>query len=158
MRNQRITLTCVFCQRSFSVSPSRVKYGRRFCGVACGARGMANERHVDPAIRFWAKVDKNAPVPDYRPDLGPCWIWTACITADGYGSFAPNRIARLAHRVAYELIVGAIPDGLTIDHLCRVRSCVNPGHLDVVTPGENYRRGLEARGLAQFALDAEEAV
>lgn len=82
--------------------------------------------------RFWAKVDLS----------GDCWEWTAGKLPAGYGRFKmPNREA-LAHRVAYELLVGPIPAGLHIDHLCRNPSCVRPEHLEPVTPAENVRRGL----------------
>ena len=90
--------------------------------------------------RFWEKVDKDGPVPSYRPDLGPCWIWTASI-AKGYGRSCANGKSRGAHIVAYEMLVGPVPDGLELDHLCRVRRCVNPAHLEPVTKAENVRRG-----------------
>jgi len=59
----------------------------------------------------------------------------------GYGTIYANGASRLAHRVAYELVVGPIPDGLHIDHLCRRPICVNPAHLEAVTQRENTRRG-----------------
>ena len=80
--------------------------------------------------RFWSKVDAT----------GDCWIWTGAL-ASGYGRFYLNGQLRPAHRVAYETLVGSIPRGLDLDHLCRVRSCVNPDHLEPVTRAENLRRG-----------------
>jgi len=68
---------------------------------------------------------------------GECWIWTGRINVDGYGTLG----SRYAHRVVYEELVGEIPDGLHLDHLCRVRSCVRPLHLEPVTQRENTLRG-----------------
>jgi hypothetical protein len=89
--------------------------------------------------RLWEKVREQ--------DCGyetPCWVWTASTAGEGYGSIGLGRQAEgkaYTHRVAYELIVGKIPDGLTIDHLCRNRRCCNPAHLETVTQAENNRRG-----------------
>lgn len=69
-----------------------------------------------------------------------CVIWLGAVNNKGYGCFAIDGRSQLAHRVAYEAMNGPIPDGLTIDHLCRVRNCVNPSHLEAVTVGENNRR------------------
>jgi hypothetical protein len=100
--------------------------------------------------RFWPKVDKDGPVPAQRPDLGPCWLWTAGTNGYGYGYF--NMDARRAthmnagaHRVAYELLIGPIPEGLTLDHLCLNNPCVNPAHLEPVTLAENIRRSPQAQ-------------
>ena len=95
--------------------------------------------------RFFAKVDKNGPVSEYAPKLGPCWLWTGTSCA-GYGicSFPAKSLSK-AHRVSYELLVGPIPEGYQVDHLCLVKRCVNPTHLEAVTPSENMRRMWAAR-------------
>jgi hypothetical protein len=81
--------------------------------------------------RFWEKVDKT----------DTCWLWTGSSDRLGYGRFSTWPSVTLAHRFAYELLAGPIPDGLVIDHLCRTPSCVNPDHLEPVTQRENLRRG-----------------
>ena len=83
---------------------------------------------------FWAKVDRSG---------GPeaCWPWTASKNAWGYGAFSLERKSMGAHRFAYELLVGSIPDRLTLDHLCRNRACVNPHHLEAVSDRTNILRG-----------------
>lgn len=93
------------------------------------ARGSAS---LTPSERFWAKVDKS----------GDCWLWTAALDRHGYGAFRTGGRHRLAHRVAYELVIGPIPEGLDLDHLCRVHDCVNPAHLEPVTRRENLARGV----------------
>jgi len=82
--------------------------------------------------RFWEKVDKTS----------SCWNWTAYKNKDGYGRFGVKSSSPIAaHRFSYELHKGKIPKGLTIDHLCRNRKCVNPDHLEIVTQRENTLRG-----------------
>lgn len=83
---------------------------------------------------FWDLVEKTE----------QCWLWRGTVDGDGYGRrWDPwARKDRKAHRVAYEEIVGPIPTGLVIDHLCRVRNCVNPAHMEPVTREENIARGL----------------
>ena len=87
--------------------------------------------------RFWAKVDKRGP--------DDCWNWTASVVDNRgggrYGKFKVAGKTIRAARLAYELEVGPIPDGLTIDHLCRNTLCVNPAHLEPVTQAENNYRG-----------------
>jgi hypothetical protein len=80
-------------------------------------------------------------VPPEAPHLGPCWIWEGPRTTKGYGRICIAGKDTQAHRLAYELFVGPIPVGLTIDHLCRVHECVNPRHLEAVTNRENLLRG-----------------
>lgn len=105
-----------------------------------------------PEERFWPKVNKAGPISKDRPDLGPCWIWTAGLTSNGYGSFHMKVKGRWrpvrAHRFAYESLVGRIPKGLEPDHLCRVRACVNPSHLEPVTRRENFLRGSHPHAAA----------
>lgn len=75
------------------------------------------------------------------PSTG-CWIWTRSVTQYGYGRFKPaGRGLVLAHVAAYQEFVGPVPEGLELDHLCRVPACLNPKHLEPVTHQENVRRG-----------------
>jgi hypothetical protein len=71
---------------------------------------------------------------------GGCWLWTGVLNRDGYAEIRIEGKYRMAHRVAYEELVGVIPEGLQLDHLCRVRHCVNPEHLEPVTPRVNNLR------------------
>lgn len=70
-----------------------------------------------------------------------CWLWQGVTTVDGYAHYYYGGRRFLLHRKTYESHVGPIPEGLQIDHLCRVRNCVNPKHLEPVTADENKRRG-----------------
>ena len=86
-----------------------------------------------------------------------CWVWTKSLNSNGYGMLSQGRgkPQLRAHRLAYEQAHGPIPDGLELDHLCRVRACINPEHLEAVTHQENIRRGgtpATARRLMQDIL------
>lgn len=88
----------------------------------------------DVAERIWRRVVKT----------DSCWIWTGYVNPAGYGQVSTGGRAgrmKLVHRVVYELMIGPIPDGLVLDHLCRNRVCVNPAHLEPVTNRENTLRG-----------------
>ncbi len=88
------------------------------------------------AARFWSKVDIAGP--------DDCWLWTASTDTNGYGLFWLNGTMPRAHRVAYEACVGPIPDGLQLHHRCRTKHCINPTHLQVVTPLEHTHLGNNA--------------
>lgn len=84
---------------------------------------------------FWAKTATT-----------DCIVWTGAVNSKGYPCFAVDGVSHLAHRLAWEAAQGSIPDGLTIDHTCRVRNCVNVDHLELVTVAENTRRRFRAAG------------
>lgn len=102
-------------------------------------------RTLPAGNRFWLKVDKDGPSPDKRPDLGPCWLWTGQLDRYGYGKFKVEGKHRTAHKWAFEDASGLVPAGLTLDHLCRVRRCVRPSHMEPVSNAENVRRGEVGR-------------
>lgn len=104
---------------------------------------MNKQLIADAEVKFWPKVNTD----------GDCWLWTGTIDAGGYGRLKYKGANLRAHRVAYEVAVGPIPDGLTIDHVCHNRDscsggktcphrrCVNPDHLTPATAVENMKRG-----------------
>lgn len=98
----------------------------------------------DDQARFWSKVVKT----------DSCWVWTGSKNSLGYGQIviggASGRKVK-AHRYAYESVIGPIPDGLELDHLCSNPSCVNPAHLEPVTHLENVRRGRGAEAARKRA-------
>lgn len=117
------------------------------CGKPARSRGWCRSHYMnwwrrgDPlettirrteAELIWAKI---------RKDDAGCWLWVGTISDGGYGTFRGLGKQQKAHRATYELLVGPVPAGLDLDHLCRVRRCVNPSHLEPVTRSENLRRG-----------------
>ena len=117
---------------------------------AKGAKGMCSKHYQmflktgDPcgslrkpeSERFWEKVDVRGPQ--------DCWNWKAAQDHNGYGSFKTEHSTR-AHQWAYMHLVGPVPEGFVLDHLCRTQSCVNPAHLEPVTNQENLARGWGRR-------------
>jgi len=125
-----------------------VSYRRGWCVMhymrwrRYGDPEMVKQIRGDDWSRFWSKVLVG----------DGCWEWTPPKDLDGYGQFSVGtRVGhnqKRAHRLAYEWLVGPIPDGLELDHLCRNRACVNPWDCEPVTSAENLRRGRIARSAA----------
>lgn len=93
--------------------------------------------------RFWAKVNARA---------NGCWEWRAHRARNGYGQYGvQHRQIRSSHCVAYEALVGPVPKGFELDHLCRNRPCCNPAHLEPVTRLENIRRGDNRAAVSRAA-------
>lgn len=134
---------CKVCKKD-SDGLSRGMCGNCYKRWSRGVDPASPDRRRRPAeVRFLEKVDKNGPIPAHRPDLGPCWVWTGAKGPLGYGRMGIDGKTVQVHRFAYEHLVGPIPEGLDVDHVCRNPSCVNApgGHLEPVTHRENVRRG-----------------
>lgn len=104
---------------------------------------------VSSQARFWAKVDKNGPIQPHMKTR--CWPWTGHITRFGYGTFSVSKVSISAHRFAWTVQRGPIPDGLHVLHHCDYRRCQRGGHLFVGTAGDNMAdrdaKGRGARGI-----------
>lgn len=124
-----ISKPCPVCGKPISGMPSSVNR-RKFCSQACA--GFDNRRTKDMKQFLLSSVT--------RIDGNDCWFWNKRISG-GYGRHSILGKQYYAHRLSYEEFVGQIPEGMFLDHLCRNRSCINPEHLEVVTQGENVRRG-----------------
>lgn len=94
---------------------------------------------LTPAERVLRRIVKD--------EVSNCWLFHHALNSRGYPTVAVGRSSRLAHRVVFEALRGPIPAGLTLDHRCRHRICVNPAHLDPMTVQENIQRGVEYRRL-----------
>lgn len=126
------TCVCRECGVSFLAKPSEK---RSYCSTEC-----YHAPKLSPEARFWSKVDKQGPVPPEKPGLGPCWMWLGTVSVYGYGAFGIDGKQYKAHRLAYEWTVGPITTD-TLDHRCRVKTCVNPAHLAPESFWANTRLG-----------------
>lgn len=97
-----------------------------------GAETIGREPRDRWLTRFWSRVDK----------AEGCWLWRGARLLNGYGQTLLNKRHQYVHRVSYALAKGPIPHGLHLDHLCRTKLCVNPAHLEAVTPRVNIIRGV----------------
>lgn len=123
------------------------------CGKPVNAQGLCHthywrlRHHGDPGFdlpittpRKYASLEERI-TRNIQKDPSGCWLWTYQLDTKGYGVIGvPGRQSYRAHRLSYEVFVGPIPEGLQLDHLCSVRACVNPDHLEPVTHQENLRR------------------
>lgn len=135
-------------------------------GYICGVRrlrGLTKKtKRVDGPIRerFEAKVDRNGPVPEHRPELGPCHVWIGAKQPEGYGHLrdhkgeaGPPDMHYRAHRLAWILANGPIPDGLLVRHKCDRPSCVNLAHLELGTQKQNIGDVITRGRLGPRTLD-----
>jgi hypothetical protein len=120
------------------------------CGVLSSSNGLCSLH--DQRMRRFGRTDLLVrPSLTHRlaaasvPSEDGCLIWQGRPGKNGYGRISVNNRVFYVHRVSYETHVGPIPEGLTIDHLCRIRMCIEPTHLEPVTLAENTRRELAVR-------------
>lgn len=141
------------------LSDCSVPYG--YCQCGCGEKTtLSRQNHRE---RGWVKGEPKRFMKGhgtrgagagYKEDENGCWIWQGHITSHGYGSGTYT----WAHREVWEKHRGSIPDGLQLDHLCSVRACVNPEHLEPVTAVENIRRGMTGSCSRTFSPQAIKAI
>lgn len=103
-----------------------------------GSTDLLPVRSLDQ--RLAEDINYDGPLPEHMPDAGPCWLWGGTRDKWGYGKITIRQVKQSVHRVVYRELVGPIPDGLTLDHLCRNPPCCNPDHMEPVTNAENVRR------------------
>lgn len=132
MKKEGTPSVCAVCGGAYYSPPSH-RAKRRACSRACRAKMQSEWQRKDLAQRFWQKVDKS----------GDCWVWTGALLKTGYGSIRIDKKAMRAHRVAYELCVGPIPDGMLLRHSCDNPPCVNPSHLLPGNAKENVTDAIE---------------
>lgn len=131
--------------------PSQIPFG--YCHCGCGEKTKLNSRnkHQLGLIKGQPKLFIHGHNPrinqiEYKVNENGCWIWGGHIhPKSGYGSLSVNGGFKMAHIFFYEKKFGKVKDGLELDHLCRVRACVNPDHLEQVTPAINVQRGSNSK-------------
>jgi hypothetical protein len=162
--NENVLCKCLVCGTEFH--PSRSAVGRDFqlipgtgiyCSVKCSGIGRRGPRKTTEE-RFWAKVNKDGPIPEHCPELGPCWVWTRAKDARGYGKIGIPRglvgkyTTATTHRLSYEWEFDPIPDGLIILHRCDNPPCCRPSHLRLGTQSDNAKDTI-AKGRHPFLCD-----
>ncbi len=130
--SEKARCSVVGCHRNYTAKTfcmMHYKRNRRY-----GDPLVCSDKHKPLAIqtRFWTRVEKTE----------TCWNWVGPINKGKYGTIQENGKTYLVHRIAYQQLVGEVPTGLVLDHLCRNTKCVNPQHLEPVTQSENVRRGF----------------
>lgn len=117
----------------------------QYCHCGCGEHANPGRRYIYGHSR--ATPPSERLVEQDRGFTSRCWIWQGTVTSSGYGQIwdVQARRVRVAHRFMWEEANGPVPEGLELDHLCRVRNCVNPAHLEPVTRRENVHRGSASK-------------
>jgi hypothetical protein len=121
--------------------------------------GVYERKTIPAEIRFWKYVNKDGPIPETRPSLGQCWVWTGATYGNRYGSFTARTGNTLpAHRWSYDYANETGCVGFQVDHLCRNHSCVRPEHLEKVTAEENMRRTRKTHCIRGHALSGDNLI
>lgn len=142
-RGGTVHRVCAVCGAEFFTHPWNVANGwGKFCSHACTGRWLSALH----AGSVWGRLRDSlyiGPPPPTRPDLGPCWLSTIRPDSNGYIVISPGSglVNKRTHQLIYERLVGPIPIGYEVDHLCRVRGCCCPFHLEAVTHRVNALRG-----------------
>lgn len=149
---RKVLTPCYVCGTRVYRIPKRVT-AQRFtcCSLACARQAKAG----DIEYRFWAKVDRNGPIPEHVPALGNCWLWTGAKWPDGYGCFMIRRRKVRATHVAYELTHKAPVPGPMMLHRCDNPPCVRPDHL---FSGDARDNALDAIAKGRFARDFKRTI
>lgn len=136
----RVIRECQICSKDIKVPRNKLLAGRgKYCSKACQNIGNSIRLSLrSQAERFWTKVNKDGPFPENLPrENGQCWVWVAARDKHGYGRFGIKDKVKLSHRVAWETLVGPVPDNLWVLHHCDYPSCVRPDHLFLGTAADN---------------------
>lgn len=135
-----------------------------YCECGCGqrtplapknerARGWVKGQPIRFVYGHYRRSDQAGHVEQACGYGTPCWLWQGARDKNGYGVARARSPRMAAHRLYYERAYGPVPEGLQLDHLCRVPLCVNPEHLEPVTSAENTRRGAQTKITAADALE-----
>lgn len=148
MKTKTTTRLCKACKidkplEDFYEDRRVKKDGRRSKCISCLTNGLPP-----------GPVPMN-PLTRYTVDDRGCWIWSGAVHATGYGSIKWNGKATVAHRVVYTLLKGEIPEGKVLDHLCNVKLCVNPDHLDPTTMSINTQRAWDRQHCSTCTCNRE---
>lgn len=151
---KKITKKCLFCKNIFlALNSEVVRGGGKFCNKTCYHKSRVGKQmgseQKEKIRQSNIKTKSKSKIPSKKrflnfivKDNNGCWVWVGARSHNGYGLFQERtRKQTRAHRFSYKTFNGKIPEGLTIDHLCRNRLCVNPEHLEAVTLKENLLRG-----------------
>lgn len=128
---------CLECGQMVSPKEKPGRPEHKFCSPTCCTRWRWKQKFPTPADRFWSKVRKGSP--------SECWEWTRSIGTGGYGKFGIDGVIEGAHRMAWTITNGPIPEGLFVCHSCDNRKCCNPAHLWLGTIQDNLRDMVQKR-------------